>query len=1211
MPKRPDVLIVCALDTELMALRQVNEGRVEDWTERHGDDPYWETTFDGSHGSLRVVAAHPTRMGGNATTGLAERLSERLSPVALAMSGVCAGHPEDVDRGDVIIADRVFQHDFGKRKPGSFQADLHIYSLNKAWHYAAQRLKGPAEGFHGYSEPEEEDAIWWFLDRLLPIKIGERVFVHNPRRSVGLRRYVPPSSHPTFIANLEDVRKYVKFNSVTDKFELTKSGEKAFKVWRSRFGVEVKTCPYHIHIGPIGSGNGVEAAGDIWDQVTVSGMRKVLGIEMEAAAIGQVASDRNIPFIVVKGVMDHADPKKSDRFKSFAGRASAEVLCHMLRHVLKPNQLERRELSDLVQRALARADNLWNDGRFLSASEAATRAFQLARDSTQVELAALAIRKAIRAKLRYLSYKSGTNLKLRTKIKEEVTKLLTDYATVAESPAHVTLEQSMLFLAMRDGEAAVTAARSAYKSLPDKDKYRVDALVSWFQALQILGQESDALELRIEVDRWSSIKDKERILAVELEWLRTVIRASASTDIHLQHFIDVFEDTALQGAVPTAHLLHMLSVLASDLERASELPSCAKVCLKAYALSAGEGIARSHQSALLAIQAAEILESVKDFPACQDILRSAHKHVATLQHIGHDSREWATLRARLLLIHGRLLSKMALRGLAQENDISQSASLVEDAWNALNDALVHTDEYTTLLRVELPLLSAELSSWRGRIAVVQGRPREGAILLRKARNSDALNDGYYAYRIGYPAWMAEAVAHYESGDIGMSLEVASGLLEHKERLTPQLLRWANALIDEIQTRIQPVVEWMNSADAVSLSRESASGSVRQVVAAQTKYILGWNDAWRDNNPPLAEWLDFWGRGGFARVAAAARGRPVGVACVDAVSLDEIRHLARVLCPYFETVIVKWKGVLRPGLVSVPVDIEARNEPGGHGYAMTSKLIGDPAQWFIAYAWGNLLPHEVAEFIFTEARQLFRDGRLLVLPACLVGCTQAGVGWTDDLFATEFLHGAVNVVRRSATETDKSTVGMKRVLDLTSTTLPFVDGVGLGDMAAILRDTEDALGPLRDALFRVREGQQALRWENWREIRALDREIENARQFTEAKLQEYVDQHKIRLSEVALSVVAGSSDQDSLRGATEPMTSMLKAVSPRRSSPWVPLLMLEKVGGWLRWTSPLDNRSKPPTPEIVAQLAETRNPSLAHSWLYPGYRGWGARLWLRG
>jgi nucleoside phosphorylase len=68
-----------------------------------------------------------------------------------------------------------------------------------------------------------------------------------------------------------------------------------------------------------------------WDMLKRMGVRTVLGLEMEAAIIGEVAKQCGIgEWIVIKGVMDHADPNKADRFKPFAARASAETLRNFL-----------------------------------------------------------------------------------------------------------------------------------------------------------------------------------------------------------------------------------------------------------------------------------------------------------------------------------------------------------------------------------------------------------------------------------------------------------------------------------------------------------------------------------------------------------------------------------------------------------------------------------------------------------------------------------------------------------------------------------------------------------------------------------------------------------------------------------------------------------------------------------------------------------------
>jgi nucleoside phosphorylase/DNA-binding CsgD family transcriptional regulator len=331
-----DVLIVTALKLELDALREVKAGRLEPWQEIPGEHAYWLATFEGEQGPIRVAAARLTEMGGVASALVAQELDALLLPASLAMCGVCAGHPEDTDRGDVIIADRVFQHDFGKQKVSGFQGDLWPHMVARRWRYIAQELEGPAMGLHGYAEAGEKEARWWFLDKLLE----EKGFVHDPLRSTALRRYITDERRAELLGHLEDELGDIRL--VGETYELTDGGRDAIRRYRVRHGTLIETCPYHIHVGPIGSGNKVEADGQVWGCLAEGGMRKILGVDMEAATIGAVAANRGLPFAVVKGVMDHADPQKSDRYKTFAARASGEVLLHFLRRVVHPAQATDR-----------------------------------------------------------------------------------------------------------------------------------------------------------------------------------------------------------------------------------------------------------------------------------------------------------------------------------------------------------------------------------------------------------------------------------------------------------------------------------------------------------------------------------------------------------------------------------------------------------------------------------------------------------------------------------------------------------------------------------------------------------------------------------------------------------------------------------------------------------------------------------------------------
>lgn len=134
-------------------------------------------------------------MGGSTIARTLAPLLKPFNPRCLAMCGVCAGHPDDTDLGDVVLADRVFQHDEGKHKPNGFQGDLWVHATIDRWRHEAQDLAGPARSLHGYAEPPPEEARWWFLEKLLTTQ--------DPFNSNAMRRFVPDDQRAKFIEALE------------------------------------------------------------------------------------------------------------------------------------------------------------------------------------------------------------------------------------------------------------------------------------------------------------------------------------------------------------------------------------------------------------------------------------------------------------------------------------------------------------------------------------------------------------------------------------------------------------------------------------------------------------------------------------------------------------------------------------------------------------------------------------------------------------------------------------------------------------------------------------------------------------------------------------------------------------------------------------------------------------------------------------------------
>lgn len=347
MTREVDVLIVTALKLEFEQVLKVEDG-AEDaaWTEERGPlglDVAFRS-FQGAYGTLRVAVTWATDMGMVATSTAAIPLVEKYQPQCIAMSGVCAGRAGKVELGDVIVADRLWTYDAGKlvRAKGDdgqevewLQGDVLTYNLTTDWKQRAERFV--------------VDPSWlWLKDRPVPYLEQERWAL-----SRALEGNLAPD-HPERKARCPDwgavLQRLWKGGLLAkDKLTLTPRGKAHIE--RERLlnpdgFAEIK--PFEVHVGPIGTGNKVVEDPTIWSQLSKS-VRKVIGLEMEACAIGAIAHahvGRNMRAIVMKGVMDVADPDRDDRYKKFAARASAEVLLRFLRDHLKPGKRELAPASE-------------------------------------------------------------------------------------------------------------------------------------------------------------------------------------------------------------------------------------------------------------------------------------------------------------------------------------------------------------------------------------------------------------------------------------------------------------------------------------------------------------------------------------------------------------------------------------------------------------------------------------------------------------------------------------------------------------------------------------------------------------------------------------------------------------------------------------------------------------------------------------------------
>lgn len=323
-----DVLVVTALPMEYEAARDVATKKasadhgVASWEEQDAQTPapYAVGNYVTSDGaSMSVALARPTRMGGTPTGFVAASLLERLHPRCLAMCGVCAGNPADVSLGDVIIAEMTYAYDEGKRNAGKFEPDHRQTSLfDDAWLRAFQSLS--PRRLPSYGVPSARDARFWLLGCLYA--------GGDPMKNPGRQRHFPRGAWSDCVRALEAAGLVRRTGR---QLKLTRKGRDDVESSLVHDIDPPERLPFAIKVGPIASGSAVVKDGVTWKRLKAMGVRTVIGLEMEAATIGNAARLSKTPWIVVKGVMDYADPAKDDRYKPFAARASAEVLFEFLK----------------------------------------------------------------------------------------------------------------------------------------------------------------------------------------------------------------------------------------------------------------------------------------------------------------------------------------------------------------------------------------------------------------------------------------------------------------------------------------------------------------------------------------------------------------------------------------------------------------------------------------------------------------------------------------------------------------------------------------------------------------------------------------------------------------------------------------------------------------------------------------------------------------
>jgi nucleoside phosphorylase/tetratricopeptide (TPR) repeat protein len=323
-----DVLYVLALDEdEQRAARAVAQGPflghpgVAEWTPLDVDDatPYDRGDFvlaDGSRFSVAMTSQ--LRMAADSASRTLATLVERLHPRCLAMSGVCAGRPGVAALGDVIVAETSYFAADGKKTSKGFRPDIRTHSMPVRWLRTANALV--PDDLPSYAAPTEGDIVDWFLVSLYEGR--------DPRDQPERAAYLGHRPWKETVNDLIDQGLIARGDD--HRVILTPAGDARARAYEYDYPEAPPTLPFAVRVGPMTSKPYVDAS-DPWEVLTASGVRTVIGLEMESASVAASAHDLDVRhWIVAKGVMDDATSGKGDRHKSFAARASAEVVWKFL-----------------------------------------------------------------------------------------------------------------------------------------------------------------------------------------------------------------------------------------------------------------------------------------------------------------------------------------------------------------------------------------------------------------------------------------------------------------------------------------------------------------------------------------------------------------------------------------------------------------------------------------------------------------------------------------------------------------------------------------------------------------------------------------------------------------------------------------------------------------------------------------------------------------
>jgi nucleoside phosphorylase len=256
--------IVTALPEEYFAVKAILEN-IEDSSES-GDPSYYTMgqirVWDNFGGGLHKVALSiPSKMGNNSASAIASHLTRTFKQVKhLFMVGIAGGMPQHVELGDIVVAKRIVQYDFGKRIDGNkFVLKGDPLSASE-----------PLLNAHRYLELQKPQYPWHsYLDMIINSLTGQKLGL-----DFGFERPENSEKRPSvFCETIGSANTVLKDDQFRDK---------------------------------------------LFSEDGFFSEHRIYAVEMEGSGIADAATMQGLNFIVIRGICDYCDSEKNDEWHGYA-----------------------------------------------------------------------------------------------------------------------------------------------------------------------------------------------------------------------------------------------------------------------------------------------------------------------------------------------------------------------------------------------------------------------------------------------------------------------------------------------------------------------------------------------------------------------------------------------------------------------------------------------------------------------------------------------------------------------------------------------------------------------------------------------------------------------------------------------------------------------------------------------------------------------------